>query len=104
MGNVLQPQGYLFSGQRASGAYSAMDCRSTQANAQFAHWSQSNSAILKLQASPDGNTGWVDILTVTALTTVTQVQISAFHAYVRGAVVTGWTSYTAFATYNPVLR
>lgn len=101
---AIGPQGYLISGQRTSGAHTAMDCRATQPYAQFAHWSQSNSAILKLQASPDGNTGWTDILTVTALTTVTQVQVSAFYPFIRGVVHTGWSTYTAFAHYSPVLR
>lgn len=101
---AIGPQGYLISGQRDSGVHTAMDCRSTQANAQLTHWSQGNSAILKLQASPDGNTGWVDVLTFTALTTVTQVQVATFYPYVRGVVHTGWTTYTAYAHYAPVLR
>lgn len=101
---TIGPHGYIISGKRTSGAHTAMNCLATQANAMFTHWSLGNSAILKLQASPDGNTGWVDVLTVTALTTVTQVQVSAFYPYLRGVVSTGWTTYTAFAHYAPVLR
>lgn len=91
---IISPrEGYILGYTTASGAgsASAIDARGCLNFAYLEVGSYSPSAIVKLQASRDG-TGWIDILTVTALPASAQIQISAFYPFVRGVVNVSYAS------------
>lgn len=100
----LGPQDYLVSGINASGVGSTMDCRNALPAAYHSYWAAGNSAVLSLEASPDGTTGWNKIATVTATTAqVSTALYSAYYPFVRAGFVTGWQDSTGYVSWMPAL-
>lgn len=77
-----QAVGYLLQGA-GSGAGTALDTRTMANYAALQHAAAGASAIVKLQASVDA-TGWVDVLTVTAVPATALLQLSGYYPYIRG--------------------
>ena len=104
MPEVISPPDYLVSGRTQSGAGSAMDCRAFLNYAFLTYYSNSPSAVIKLEASHD-TTGWLPVLTVTAVPGSGSAQISAFYPYVRGVVESAFggagSTGSAFMHYSP---
>jgi hypothetical protein len=96
-------QDWLQSGVAASATGAAMDCRNCQNAAYHTYWTVGNSAVLTLEASPNGLTGWMNIATVTATTSQASAQLTTFFPFVRGGFSTGWTNATAYQHYSPVM-
>lgn len=97
---------FLLSGQ-GTGAPSAFgtpqDFRATRNFGYLEYNCGSPSAILHLQASKD-STGWMTIMTVTAVPATATAQISAFYPYMRALAATAWsTTATAWMHYTPGL-
>lgn len=91
-GYIISPRdAYILPPTTASGAGSAFDMRGCLNFAFMVYGSYAPSSILKLQASHD-STGWLDVMTVTGITTSGSAQISAFFPYVRGVMVTGYST------------
>lgn len=55
------------------------------------------SAVVGIDAAHDG-TAWVRALTITAVNTTAQIQVSAYYPYVRGVVVTAFGAAGATGT------
>lgn len=94
MPSIISPRdGFILNYTTGSGAgsASAIDCRGCLNYSYLEVGSFSPSAIVKMQASRDG-TGWLDIVTITALPASAQVQISAFYPYVRGVLNASYAS------------
>lgn len=83
--------GYLVNFTTASGASQIIDNRNGANFAFLAYGCFSPSAILKLEASYNGS-GWLPVLTVTALPASGSAQISAYYPYVRGVVNASYAS------------
>jgi hypothetical protein len=96
-------QDWLLSGISASGTGRPMDCRNALNAAYHTFWSIGSSAILVLEASPDGFTGWANVATVTAIGTVVTAQVAGFFPFVRGGFSTGWAGATAYQHFAPEL-
>lgn len=93
--------GFLISGALVSGGYPGVDTRNAANYGMLEVVSIAPSAIVGFDTSKD-NTGWVRTLTITAIVTTAQLQISAFYPFVRGVYVTGWsTSASAYMHYSP---
>lgn len=82
---ISNPAGYLLSAQTTSGVGNMLDTRLAANYALIQHASTTPSAVIKLQASVDGNE-WLDVATYTATTTTGTAQIAGYYPYVRGIV------------------
>lgn len=87
------PAAFLLSGQGTgvSAFGIAMDARGCENYGFLVYNSYSPSAILILQGSHD-STGWMNVLTVTAVPATGSAQVAGFFPYVRGAYSTGWST------------
>lgn len=105
MPNVRKgPQDYLLSGQTTSANGTPMDNRAAGSLAYLSYWSVGSSAIVVLDCSPDGDTGYLRVATLTALVTVQSAQYSAVFPWVRGGLSTGFNASTAFVHWSPILK
>jgi len=83
--------GYLFSGQRAQGTGSALDCRVAANYAHLVYYASGQSAIFNIEASHDA-TGWMIDSTITATATQSgTAQITKYYPYVRANLVKSYT-------------
>lgn len=95
---------FLLSGQGTgvSAFGTPIDTRASKNYGYLEYASYSPSALLFLQVSKDGITGWQTVLTVTATPTTGTAQVAAYMPFTRVAYSTGWSvTASANAYYAP---
>lgn len=104
MGYLLNnPAGFLISGQTGSGTGGVMADTRAAANYAYLTHMATASAVVKLQASHDGD-NWMDIATYTATHATATAQLAGYYPYVRATVNTAYSNGTAWLYYAPGLK
>jgi len=99
---VSNPAEWLLSGQTVSGTGNAIDTRAA-ANYAYVQYHATASAVVKLQASVEGN-NWLDVATYTASHVTGTAQLAGYYPYMRAVMNTAYSDGTAWLFYAPGMK
>lgn len=100
---VTNPAAFLISGQTGSGTGGVIADTRAAANYSYVTYMATASAVVKLQASHNGE-NWMDVATYTAVATTGTAQLAGYFPYMRATVNTAYSNGTAWLFYAPGMK